>query len=190
MTVPGAGLSAQIAGDTHFATTVGGAVRSAEGGRIRGLEPRSACIGVDTHHWVPRRDRRAGRLDRPPHPPRTQARCGVVTCNAVRAAVITTPMTNFRALFYDPLPDGLLSARATSAVDHARQTCAAIAPWAPTDTLGQRRTDLRGIVHSTIDAEAAEAWQGFAAPLPDDMLLSELRDYIWVDNAQQRNDVL
>ena len=31
---------------------------------------------------------------------------------------------------------------------------------------------------------------GVLAPLPDGMLLSELRDYLWVDNAQQRNEIL
>lgn len=46
------------------------------------------------------------------------------------------------------------------------------------------------IIRSTIDDDAAAAWQSFSAPLPDDMLLSELRDYIRVDNAQQRNEVL
>ena len=115
---------------------------------------------------------------------------GVRTCNGIRAAVIDTPQTSFRALFYDPLPDHVLPARAAAAINHARQTCDAIAEWLPTDTLGDRRHALHGIVTATIGEEAGADWDTFAAPLPGGMLLSELRDYIWVDNAQQRNDVL
>ena len=115
---------------------------------------------------------------------------GVGTCNSIRAAVVATPQTSFRGLYYDQLPDGVLSARSVNALNHARQTCATIATWAPTDTLGQRRHALCAIVESTIDADAAAAWNACAAPLADGMLLSELRDYIWVDNAQQRNEVL
>ena len=115
---------------------------------------------------------------------------GIGTCNTIRAAVIETPQTSFRALFYDPLPTEVLSGRAVTAIHHARDVCAHIAAWVPTDTLGDRRQALHGIVATTISEGAGAAWDTFAAPLPDGMLLSELRDYIWVDNAQQRNDVL
>ena len=115
---------------------------------------------------------------------------GIVTCNEIRTAVIETPQTGFRGLFYDPLPDDVLSARAVTAINHARSTCASIANWAPTDTLGDRRHALHEIVATTIDEAAGAAWANFAAPLPDEMLLTELRDYISVDNAQQANDVL
>ena len=115
---------------------------------------------------------------------------GIKTCNEIRNAVITTPQTSFAGLFYDPLPDGVLSARAVTALDHARRTCTTIADWAPTDTLGQRRQDLYSIVQSTINADAAAAWDGFATPLLDGMRLSELRDYLSADNAQQCNELL
>ncbi len=115
---------------------------------------------------------------------------GIGTCNSIRAAVVATPQTSFRGLYYDQLPDGVLSTRSVNALNDARQTCATIATWAPMDTLGQRRHALRAIVESTIDADASAAWNACAAPLADGMLLSELRDYIWVDNAQQRNEVL
>ena len=114
---------------------------------------------------------------------------GTRTCNVIRAAVIDTPQTSFRELFYDPLPDDVLPARAMTAISHARRTCDAIAEWAPTDTLGDRRHALRAILATTISEEAGAVWDTFAAPLPAGMQLSELRDYIWVDNAQQRNDV-
>jgi superfamily I DNA/RNA helicase len=93
-------------------------------------------------------------------------------------------------LFYDPLPAVIFSQRAVSALNHARQTCATVAAWQPTDTMAQRRDGIREILSTTIDDEAAVAWGGFCAPLPQNMTLSELCDYLWVDNAQQRNEVL
>ncbi len=54
----------------------------------------------------------------------------------------------------------------------------------------EQSAGIAAIVGATIDAEAAAAWQEFVAPLPGGMRLSELRDYVWADNAQQRNDIL
>ena len=129
------------------------------------------------------------------HQPTSQVYSSVLpgeirTCNTIRAAVIETPQTSFRALFYDSLPVEVLPARAVTAIHHARHTCASISAWGLTDTLGDRRQALHQIVATTISEEAGAAWDTFAAALPDGMLLSELRDYIWADNAQQCDDVL
>ena len=115
---------------------------------------------------------------------------GIRTCNTIRAAVIDTPQTSFRELFYGSLPDGVLSTRGASAIGHARRACARIIDWSPTDALGDRRQALHDIVAATIGEADGVAWNTFSAPLPDGMLLSELRDYMWVDNAQQCNEVL
>jgi superfamily I DNA/RNA helicase len=114
---------------------------------------------------------------------------GVGTCNRIREAVIATPNTSFRNLFYAPLPDGF-TGRMVTALSHARQTCATLATWQPDDTLAQRTNGIEAALRSTIDEDAAGSWLTFVAPLPTDMRLSELRDYIWADNAQQRNDIL
>jgi hypothetical protein len=47
----------------------------------------------------------------------------------------------------------------------------------------------RGCLAGPVMAGAA-AWKEFVGPLPGGMRLSELRDYVWADNAQQRNDIL
>lgn len=52
-----------------------------------------------------------------------------------------------------------LPARPVNALNHARQTGATIAAREPTVTLGQRGGQSHAIANSTIDAEAAEAWQ-------------------------------
>ena len=114
---------------------------------------------------------------------------GVATCNRIREFVIATANISFRDLFYATLPDGL-NGRMTAALGHARQTCATLATWQPDDTLNQRIGGIEAIVRTTINDDAAATWQDFVAPLPGDMRLSELRDYVWADNAQQRNDIL
>jgi superfamily I DNA/RNA helicase len=96
---------------------------------------------------------------------------------------------SFRDLFYGDLPSGL-PGRAATALNHARTTCATIATWQPTDTLAQRRNQIREIIRATIDDAAAAAWERFIEPLIPEMTISELRDYVWVDHAQQRADVL
>jgi DNA helicase-2/ATP-dependent DNA helicase PcrA len=114
---------------------------------------------------------------------------GSSTCNRIRAFVIETPNVSFRDLFYVDLPDGL-PRRAATALNHARTLCATIANWQPTDTLAQRRHQIRDIILATIDDGAAAAWETFAEPLISEMTIAELRDYVWVDQAQQRADVL
>ena len=115
---------------------------------------------------------------------------GPGTCNQIREAVIVTPNTSFRGLFYDPLPDGVFTPRAVTALNEARQTCATVATWQTEDTLAQQTGSIEAILRTTMDDAAAESWLAFAAPLPPQLMLSELRDYIWIDNAQQRADVL
>ena len=118
---------------------------------------------------------------------------GVGTCNAIREAVIVTPQTSFpRSLFYNPPLDGVFARRAVTArlITLGRRVRKSIAAWQQNDILGHRRDQLWAIIESTLDAEAAHDWQSFSAPLPDGMLLSELRDYLWVDNAQQRERIL
>jgi superfamily I DNA/RNA helicase len=53
-----------------------------------------------------------------------------------------------------------------------------------------RSAAIENILTTTLNDEAGDEWQLFAAPLPQEMTLSELQDYVWVDNAQQRAEVL
>ena len=116
---------------------------------------------------------------------------GVGTCNQIRAAVIATPIVSFRGLFYDDLPPaGVLGRRALTALNHAREICATVGAWRADNTIGQRSQQIAEIVRTTLDDASVEEWRAFVAPLPPEMTLSELRDYIWVDNAQQRAEVL
>lgn len=48
----------------------------------------------------------------------------------------------------------------------------------------------REMIRTTIGYPSAAAWETFIEPLIPEMTVSELRDYVWVDHAQQRADVL
>jgi DNA helicase-2/ATP-dependent DNA helicase PcrA len=115
---------------------------------------------------------------------------GPTTCNAIREAVLSTPNVSFRDLFYDPLPNGVVRGRALTALERGREVCVQIAAWTKADTLANRRHEIAAIVRGALGDEAAGSWEGFSEPLIEDMTLSEVRDYLWVDNAQQRGDVM
>jgi DNA helicase II / ATP-dependent DNA helicase PcrA len=115
---------------------------------------------------------------------------GVRTCNQIRQGVIATPNVTFRGLFYDGVPNGVFNGRARAALDDARAVCDIVNDWTKEDTLAQRRDEIDAIIEVTLSAEEVATWHEFIEPLPAAITLEELRDYVWVDNAQQRNDVL
>lgn len=119
-----------------------------------------------------------------------RAGVGVGTCNAICEAVIGAGGLNFRRIFYDPLPPGVFSARALRSLNAARAICAQIAQWACDDQIGARRQEIRTIVTDVIGPAVAQQFDNFAAALPDEMLLQELRDYLWADTDEQQATIL
>lgn len=118
-----------------------------------------------------------------------RAGVGVATCNLIRETTINTPNSNFRDLFYAALPNAFTGRMAT-ALGHSRQVCAAILAWTENDTLAQRVGEITDLVRSHIDDAAAQSWQDFVAPLPGDMVIRELLEFIRADNAHQRHEIL
>ena len=114
---------------------------------------------------------------------------GPGTCNSIAEDAITNNL-NFRDIFYQPLPTRLLRGRALTAVRNARVTCARISGWQGTDTIAQRSDELYAIVLGIFGQPEADQWQAEIAPLPADMTLFELRDYLWADNDEQRASLL
>jgi DNA helicase-2/ATP-dependent DNA helicase PcrA len=114
---------------------------------------------------------------------------GIRTCNVIAEAVIANNL-NFRDLFYDPLPQGVLTARATSALEGARAICVRIQPWMTTDTLATRRTEIGEILNEHVGPNAEEAWLDYSAALPVEMTLEEIRNFLWADTDEQQARVL
>lgn len=113
---------------------------------------------------------------------------GIGTCDAIAVAVINNAL-NYRDLFYNQTPAGAFTGRALTAINHSRQVCAQISAWQETDTVLQRTADITAIVNSTFNAAEARNWQTYAATLPPDMTLEELRDWLWADTDEQQMTV-
>jgi len=114
---------------------------------------------------------------------------GVGTCNSVAEAVLTNNL-NFRAVFYQPLPDGVFGKRARNALEQARALVAEIAQWGNEDTLEMRTEPLAAIITAMYGAPEADRWRGFVAELPAGMTLAELRDFLWADTDEQQAALL
>jgi len=116
-------------------------------------------------------------------------RVGVGTCNAISQAVIANNL-NYRNIFYHALPAGAFNGRAVAALNRARALTGQVSAWQAGETLGQRTADLAGIVTSVFGVQEAQAWQAYAAALPQGATLEELRDFLWADTDEQQAGLL
>ena len=115
---------------------------------------------------------------------------GVTTCDNIAHAV-TDSGRNYRELFYDPLPDGLLDARATSAVRAAASICAELAEWSKDDLLVDRIDDLCRLADETQDmAGASDEVRAFVDDLPDTMSLGDAQRFLAAGKDHERRRVL
>ncbi len=114
---------------------------------------------------------------------------GIGTCSAIANAVINNALS-YWDVFHNPLPGGVFQGRSLTALNHARQVCAHIGAWQPTDTLQQRSADIAGILTDAFSAAEAQNWQNYVVALPTAMTLQELRDWLWADNDEQQMLVL
>ena len=114
---------------------------------------------------------------------------GIGTCDAITNAVINNALSYWDA-FHNPLPGAVFCGRNLTALNHARQVCAQIGAWQRTDTLQLRVADIAAILTGTFSAAEAQNWRNYAAALPLDMTLEELRDWLWADTDEQQMAVL
>lgn len=110
-------------------------------------------------------------------------------CRAVFDAV-NAGNVNFRSIFYNALPGGVFNGHALTTVNHARTTCAALAGWALADTIAQRSAEITQIITNHFNAAAAVHWQTFITPLPPDMILEELLDFMRAETDEQQRHIL
>ena len=110
---------------------------------------------------------------------------GLRTCNDICDAVVANGL-NFRDLFYHAIPNGVFANRLVTALNRARAISAQIGAWQPQDTFAMRLADITTILNQSLRPQDAQALQPFAASLPGDITLQELRDFIWSDNDEQQ----
>jgi hypothetical protein len=114
---------------------------------------------------------------------------GIGTCHAIATAVINNALS-YWDVFHNPLPGAVFRGRDLTALNHARQVCAQVGGWLPTDTLATRLAEIAAVLTATFSAAEAQTWQNYAAALPADMTLEELRNWLWADSDEQQMAVL
>jgi DNA helicase II / ATP-dependent DNA helicase PcrA len=114
---------------------------------------------------------------------------GIGTCDAIVNAVISNALS-FWDVFHNPLPGAIFRGKSPTALNHARQVCAQVGGWLQTDTLAARLADIAAILTATFNTVEAQTWQNYAAALPPDTTLEELRDWLWADTDEQQMAVL
>ena len=114
---------------------------------------------------------------------------GIKTQTAISDQVIINNL-NFRSIFYDPLPAGVFTGRMLAATNQARAICSGVIRWQDTDTIDERQGDISNLLKGSIDICASQSWNKFAAELPPQMTLGELKDYLWADTSEQQSLLL
>ncbi|GIL06877.1 MAG: DNA helicase [Betaproteobacteria bacterium] len=114
---------------------------------------------------------------------------GIGTCCAVTDAVIANNL-NYQSIFYQPLPSGVFTGRAFTALNSARALCAQLQGWQASDTVGQHLAAIANNLTAIFSPADGQAWQAFGSALPAGMTLEELRDYLWADTDEQQSAIL
>ena len=114
---------------------------------------------------------------------------GIGTCNAICEDIILNNL-NYRKVFYHPLPAGLFTGRALTALNKARKVCNQIANWQSADTIAQRINDISLIINNLYGNQETQNWQDYALTFPDGTTLEELRDLLWADTIEQQEALL
>ena len=108
-------------------------------------------------------------------------------CNSGRSP---RQQPEFPRPFYAPLPQGIFTTRGRSGLQGARAICTQLHDWTTDDTLAIRRPEIGAILEQNLGQDELEAWLDYSAPLPADMTLEELRNYLWADTDEQQARVL
>lgn len=115
---------------------------------------------------------------------------GLKTCTDIAHAVIANNR-NYRELFYDTVPDGLVGARARTAIAAAADVCAQIATWNADDPLASDLDDLCHLIDGLRNEDGASAdLRGLLDDLPADITIRETHAYLSSDRDEDRRRVM
>lgn len=115
---------------------------------------------------------------------------GLKTCTDIGHAVIATNR-NYRELFYDTLPDGLVAARARTAIAAAAEVCAQIATWNAEDPLADHLADLFLLIDGLRNEDGVSGGlRALLECLPADITIRETHAYLSSDRDEDRRRVM
>jgi DNA helicase-2/ATP-dependent DNA helicase PcrA len=107
---------------------------------------------------------------------------GIGTCVGIKNKVVENNL-NYKALFYQPLPEDVFTPRQTSAIDRLRAVCGMLADWEPDDTLAERKAALAAVADH-FGEHVRTALEDFFETLPEAMTLAELRQLLATQSDQ------
>ena len=117
-------------------------------------------------------------------------RVGARTCNELAQAVINNGR-NYRDLFYEPAPAGLVPSRLVNPLAATATVCAELGAWSKDDPIVSRVDDLCRIVDDARGQPgASDELRDSLAALPDAMTIEEAHQYLSADKDDDRRRVL
>ncbi len=114
---------------------------------------------------------------------------GAITCNQI-AEIVSANNLNFKDLCYNPLPNGLFTARTLTALNNTRTICGITINWQASDTLQLRTNEINNMIMNSFGDPDLQIWEDQIVNLPQDITLEELRDYLWIDKPEQLSKLL
>lgn len=114
---------------------------------------------------------------------------GARTCNTI-AEIVSANNLNFKDLFYNPIPNGLFTARTLTALNNVRAICNTVINWQTDNTLQTRINEINNIILNAFSPNDLQVWQDQIVNLPQAITLEELRDYLWANNSEQISKLL
>ena len=93
------------------------------------------------------------------------------TCKSIKQKVVAHNL-NYRNLFYQPLPNGVFSARESAVIKRLADVCAQLAEWTADETLADRVAELIGLA-STFGDQIQAAIADTFADLPNTLAIKE-----------------
>jgi DNA helicase-2/ATP-dependent DNA helicase PcrA len=115
---------------------------------------------------------------------------GVRSLNTLAQSVIDNDR-NYRALFYEQTPAGVIPTRLEKPVAATAAICAELASWDREDPIAARLDELCQIVDDVRDEEgASDELRDALAALPEAITLDEVHQYLAADKDEDRRRIL
>jgi DNA helicase-2/ATP-dependent DNA helicase PcrA len=115
---------------------------------------------------------------------------GAKSCNALAQAVIDNGR-NYRDLFYETPPDGLVPTRLAVPLAATAAICGDLGTWSNEDLIAQRLDELCRIVDTVRDhTGASDELRDALSALPDAMTIEDAHMYLSADRDDDRRRVL
>ena len=114
---------------------------------------------------------------------------GVGTAASIADTAISEDL-NYHDLFYEPLPEGVFTGRAASALNGAREVTAELQDWSADDTLGERADFLDLMVEMVLGTEPDSDWRDEVEGFPEEATLEELARFLGTERDDEQAAML